>query len=319
MPEENNDQILLFAIIQVIISIGYTLLLFLVVYPLVDFTFLGYTLGIINPQLIVYILPNFLNILFFIILAKMSLKELGFPGDKTWKGLLIAIGIIFLAEICKLIINIALGIRPLFFSQWTETIFITQTIGNWIGELFGNSLFEEILYRAILFPQLYIFFKRKEVFDKNLFNGLLALGTSQVIFALIHIPSRIIGFGFSIWDTVLSLLILFGMGWIFAAVYFVTESLLASMIIHGWYNIIFFNIFTPYSTSVEQIIRVVITLIVIISYYLIKRFLVLPQQQEPTVSSAPTAPSQEQKITNSQTFKQEPVEQEKNTEEEFLL
>jgi membrane protease YdiL (CAAX protease family) len=243
---ENNNKKLLFAGILLVINVLYALLLFLVIYPNVNLSIIQEsTFNIITVQFIVYIPLNILNILFFIILTKMTIEELGFRKENWWKGLLLVVFIWLFLQVILLLVNIIAGIRPIFSDYWSSGSFYPALFGNFVGEFLGNSLFEEVLYRAVLFPQLYLFLKKQEWIKNDILNGILAALISQMFFAVMHLPNRIIAYGLSGLNLFLNILLLFGIGSLFVVVYFTTESLAAAIFVHALNNI-GLTIFTPF-------------------------------------------------------------------------
>ena len=74
-----------------------------------------------------------------------------------------------------------------------EIIFIHNfnvLTGNIIGQLFGNSLLEEMIFRGILLIQFYLIFIRRH---SNKLSFFFSIIVSTIIFALLHIPNRLMG------------------------------------------------------------------------------------------------------------------------------
>ena len=93
--------------------------------------------------------------------------------------------------------------------------------GELISQLFGNALFEEIVWRGFIFVQLFLLLKEREV-RRALLKALLI---SQGLFALMHLPFQLIAWG-STWATLSFWLLATGIvGVIFAVVYIKTGNL----------------------------------------------------------------------------------------------
>ncbi len=68
-------------------------------------------------------------------------------------------------------------------------VFSTQLVGRLIGQLFGNALYEETFFRAFLFSQFFLLLSQKTTRRRAIVGAALA---SQVIFALSHLPNRLL-------------------------------------------------------------------------------------------------------------------------------
>lgn len=106
-----------------------------------------------------------------------------------------------------------------------------QSLGVLAGQLFGNALLEEMLYRGILLWQIYLLFRKKYAHAGALIFALLI---SQSIFSLIHIPNRILvkETGFSTGDFIRLML----MGIVFALIYLRTANFTFAVIVHSLLN-----------------------------------------------------------------------------------
>lgn len=103
-----------------------------------------------------------------------------------------------------------------------------ENTGLFVGQIFGNALYEEIVYRGFLTVQVYLLLQR---LGRNL-AVVLAVVIVQAIFATIHIPMLIVaGHG---WAEVVAILPqLFMMGVALAIIYLVTGNLLIAVGAHA--------------------------------------------------------------------------------------
>lgn len=129
--------------------------------------------------------------------------------------------------------------------------------GSLIGQLFGNAAFEELIYRGILFLQFYILLMPKIAKMKAIIISIVA---SQIIFALIHIPNRLLIN--QVENLTLDLLGLFVAGVALTIVYLRTENLVFVIGVHALINQPF-NIMDT-SFPIDMIIYVLIILTVIL-------------------------------------------------------
>ena len=187
------------------------------------------TLGLINQTLTVNIV-SVLIFVFIIILkcGRLSLFDIGFKKNR----LLSTIAAIFILWIFMQLLNIIVGLiisgKPIINNDWSKYGAL-KMFGSIIAQLFGNALFEELAFRGFLLVQIC---KKLRGTKGDLFTG---LAVSQLLFALIHIPNRILG-GMSIFEILPSLIIVFILGLLFATVYLVTDNIFLSIGIHALWN-----------------------------------------------------------------------------------
>ncbi|MBN2156475.1 MAG: CPBP family intramembrane metalloprotease [Candidatus Lokiarchaeota archaeon] len=219
------------------------ILLLFFVYPISFFSSIEeVTNGIINSTLIGSLALSLVILVFMIrIGGKVKFSHLGLVPSHLPKGLLIYGGVYVLLNLTLLIINWIVRTRPIWYPYWEEVGSFSIAFGYLLAQIFGNVLFEEVYFRGFLWAQLSIkftnLFRNKPVLGLNI--GALV---SNLLFALLHIPVRILN-GLVGWDLLLSLLIVFGLGFLFTFVYLITENLFASMAIHILLNVsfVFFN------------------------------------------------------------------------------
>jgi membrane protease YdiL (CAAX protease family) len=106
-------------------------------------------------------------------------------------------------------------------------------LGWLIGQLFGNALFEEIAFRGFLLPQLY----GKLVGWRDRPRARLVVATlgSQAVFALMHIPVRLYE-GLALAELLPTLVFVWLLGMLFAAIYLLTDNLLFAVGVHALAN-----------------------------------------------------------------------------------
>ena len=104
--------------------------------------------------------------------------------------------------------------------------------GELISQLFGNALFEEIVWRGFIFVQLFLLFERRNV-GRTL---LKALFISQGLFALMHIPLQLVHFDVSGFSLLFWLLATGIAGAIFAIIYVKTGNLYIAVGFHALFN-----------------------------------------------------------------------------------
>ena len=123
------------------------------------------------------------------------------------------------------------------------------------SQLFGNALYEEIVFRGFILVQIYLFMQRRQV--RHPF--VTTLLTSQLFFALIHVPLQVKGFSRG-WLELLPWILATGVaGVIFAALYLKTQNLFIGVGFHALFNTPT-QLFAP-PTEDSQIPTTIVTLL----------------------------------------------------------
>lgn len=139
--------------------------------------------GLLHPTLIV----NLFNLTFFGFLifyaGRLDFESVFLNRIK----ILQAIVLVVLSWLFVQLISIGLTYSTIGTLNWIELN--SEATGRFLGQLFGNAAFEELIFRALLLVQLFILLKRKLSYRSAV---VLATIASQLFFALIHIPNRLI-------------------------------------------------------------------------------------------------------------------------------
>lgn len=105
-------------------------------------------------------------------------------------------------------------------------------LGMLLGQLLGNALLEEVLFRGFLFVQVLLLLERIVSRRRRL---VLAIALSQGLFALFHVPNRIYQ-GYQGWAYVVDFLGLFLLGCFFVLILVWTNNLLLAVGVHALMN-----------------------------------------------------------------------------------
>ncbi|WP_249897555.1 type II CAAX endopeptidase family protein [Paenibacillus sp. PK3_47] len=198
-------------------------------YPLAKLTN-GWVDGTLSGSLIILFMDV---ILFLLIIAKVPWRDMGLRKEKLLPGLTGFLLFWFALHIADGLLNFFAGFGS--YIRFNELItYEPNTIfGSLFGQLFGNSLVEEIVFRGFLFVQLFLLFKRVRSSSLRLCAALLS---SQVIFALTHIPNRIFN-GYTGMEYVIDFFQLVYMGIIFCLLYWLTRNLFFVVGVHSLNNV----------------------------------------------------------------------------------
>ena len=106
-------------------------------------------------------------------------------------------------------------------------------LGGVLGQLLGNALLEETVFRGFFLPQFYL--KATRVFPRGAALAIALLG-SQVLFAVSHLPNRFFLMGQTGLDILWGQFVLVVAGLILAAVYLLTRNLFFVVGFHVLWN-----------------------------------------------------------------------------------
>ena len=199
------------------------------------------------------ILVGILMIIIFYV-GRLDLKSVFLSGSHLRNAFLPFIIIIIGSNVSVMVMNL-LREQPIAFVEQGNVL-----IGRFAGQLFGNALYEELLFRGIFFIQLYLIFQIKFSRKAAL---LFALISAEILFALSHIPNRLwVNTPDHLWVNILAL---FFAGVLLNLIFVFTENLAYMVGIHALANVPFV-IFQGHPGDVSIITRVLIIL-VSISWY----------------------------------------------------
>lgn len=188
------------------------------------------TNGLISPTLTLYLIMYFIIVHLMLIKgSKITLVQLGVEKSKLKAGIIVTLGLFLILQfygvlysyltLGKLVVNEAMV-------EWVAVI------GYYLELIFGVAVFEEIIFRGFLIPQVFIRLKARE---NNASRMFLTLGISQFLFAIVHVPIRLAN-GMSLIDAILNLGTIFIIGIIIAFVYLLTENIFIAMGVHSIWN-----------------------------------------------------------------------------------
>lgn len=192
-----------------------------------------YTSGLVNPTLLAG-LAGILIIGIGVILAFSRLKweDIGIRRSLLPQAALIVLLIWVVIQLIGAAIRFATTGGLSLDRSWSQ-IGLLAMLGLLIGQLFGNSLFEEIAFRGFLLPQIYFKTKNQWLNQYKWTKLMIALAVSQIIFVLIHIPNRL-GQGYTTSDWIIDFSSVFIIAIIFALIYLKTGNLFIAIGLHAF-------------------------------------------------------------------------------------
>lgn len=186
--------------------------------------------GIIDATFQVYVLLFLASGFLLCYLGKLRSVDFAFFSNKIAFGFAMTLFAWCMIQTTPLLMGQSLQIE----SGWDNIIIARDRFSQFfMGQLFGNALYEELFYRAFLISQLTIIFMRKFT---STWSILLAIVCASIIFALVHIPARLTS-GMSIEDTLcFSMPNLFFSGLTFSVIFLLTKNVFVAVGIHALNN-----------------------------------------------------------------------------------
>jgi membrane protease YdiL (CAAX protease family) len=197
--------------------------------------FVEATGGLVEPTLLIY-LPFLVLIVGGLVLRIGSLRprDVGLVRSHLGLGAGITVATWLLMQATGAVTIVVQG-RPLGLHDYWTTAGVLAILGGFLGQILGNALFEEVIYRAFLMPQLVTKFERHLSDRASPWVFVLALVVSQGVFALIHVPGRLAD-GVAVGSLLGFLAAPFLFGVLFVLVYYRTGNLFVAIGLHALVN-----------------------------------------------------------------------------------
>lgn len=170
-------------------------------------------------------------IIFLFFIAKVSPRDIGIKTATLWPGLLgtflfwLAINLV---DFCMTLLN-----HSTLTSNKDIFRYPGYFLGEMLGQILGNALLEETLFRGFLLVQIYLCLKKIHSHNSRMVYAMLI---SQSIFAAIHIPNRIYS-GLAGMEFVYDFITLVILGVIFSLIYMLTKNLFFVIGVHALMNV----------------------------------------------------------------------------------
>ena len=192
----------------------------------------GPTAGLVSPTLLANAMMLVVVVGFLQLVGGLSAGDLGLRSTH----LALALGVTFALWLGVNLLQMAYALGkhiPVAVNPDWEKLGAPRMLGILLGQILGNALFEEIMFRGFLFQQMRLRLLRAG--RKPMTALMLGLGISQAIFAAIHVPLRLeSGMALSALPTELALLFMLGI--LLALLYWRTGNLFVAVGIHALSN-----------------------------------------------------------------------------------
>jgi membrane protease YdiL (CAAX protease family) len=183
-------------------------------------------------------------IIYFVLIRLSRYKplELGLNKSKIKNGIILTIALFMLLQVYGALYSYFSSGKLSVNEMMKES---TQVSGYYLAMVFGVALFEEVIFRGFLIPQVFVRLKSGKDESRRMF---LALIISQVLFSVIHIPIRLSnGVNFS--ALIVSLAAIFVLGIVFALLYMFTDNLFIAIGVHAVWDASQNNLATFHSSQ----------------------------------------------------------------------
>jgi membrane protease YdiL (CAAX protease family) len=164
----------------------------------------------------------------------LSYRDLGLKRERLGTALVVTALVWLAIQVVGIIWSLATG-GGFTLDALRQQVPATYVLGILLGQLAGNALFEETVYRGFLLPQTAGRLRLKMPASSPRRRLILALVLSQLVFALIHVPSRLLQ-GMAPASMGVSLSLVFFLGLLFAVMYVRTGNLWICVGMHALVN-----------------------------------------------------------------------------------
>lgn len=216
------------------LEIAFALLAVFVLFPSgILKVFAGPTGGLITATLV----ANFISLavvvgLVLCLIGGLRLSDLGLRGSDVPIAVVLTISAWIGANAIEAAWQAVADGAVSWGGEW-RGLGVTAVIGALLAQLFGNALYEEILFRGVLLRQTYWRLETRRLTDLQTLA--IAIAISQSLFALIHLPI-LLGGGLSPIAAFSRLPAIFVAGSAFAVLYARSDNLMLCVGIHALAN-----------------------------------------------------------------------------------
>lgn len=221
------------------LGLGWTVLwlAFLVAFPFAVFftplkqivtTLSQFTGGWINGTLWAYLVAFLAYWLIVIRGGRLTWRDAGWDASQLRTGVLLTGALWIGVHLFQMTACWVTGNELQWNPEWPDHG-VPVMVGALLGQILGNALFEEMVYRHLLVTQTMA--RLRERIRRRWLCWVIALAMTQGLFALVHVPNRLAN-GLDESMLPVNLLMLFGMGQAYAWGYFQTRNL---FFVVGWH------------------------------------------------------------------------------------
>lgn len=187
--------------------------------------------GLIDATMLVYLIEFAVLWLMLVWWSGLRSRDLGLDWSKLKAGAGVTLAVWVVTQIVHVSIYIAEGLPIQLHADWSQ-LGVSAVLGLLIGQLFGNALYEEIVFRHLFVSQLS---ERIPYLRAPTVRLLFVLAGVQFFFAVMHIPHRL-AVGVALGDLPEHLVSLTISGLWYAWIYLQTRNLFFAVGMHALAN-----------------------------------------------------------------------------------
>lgn len=190
------------------------------------------TAGLVSSTLLANASMSLVLLVFLKWFGGLTANDLGLRSN-AWIAAIALTVAVWLALNLFQIVWAAIERAPLAVNPDWHRLGTPSTLGRFLGQLLGNALFEEVLFRGLFFQQISLHLMRGGV--PRVRALVFSLVISQAIFAVAHVPLRLSS-GMTLGALPAELALLFVLGVMLALLYWRTGNLFLVVGIHALSN-----------------------------------------------------------------------------------
>ena len=187
--------------------------------------------GLVNGTLVGGLCVLGTSVFIIVGLGQLRASDIGWRVRDVGSGLLVALALWVIIQGAQALLLVFRGDFTLH-EAWKQSG-PAGVLGGVLGQLLGNALAEETIFRGFFLPQFYL--KATRVFRRGTALTIALLG-SQLLFAVSHLPNRFFVMGTTGLDILWDQLGLMAAGLVLAAVYLLTRNLFFAVGLHVLQN-----------------------------------------------------------------------------------
>jgi membrane protease YdiL (CAAX protease family) len=204
--------------------------------------------------------------------GRLRWSDVGWRRSAIAPGLLVTFAF-WIAMQCGLAVWVMLFGEQLAFNRAWTTLGIAWFTGQLLGQLLGNALLEEMVFRGFFLPQFYL---KASARLRPIAALALALFASQVPFAMTHIPHRLLILDWPAERLLPDQLQLTAQALTYCAVYLITRNIFICVGLHALWNQPARLLTVPFVPDV-QIVWYSLVLILLVVWPVARRFRIARQ------------------------------------------
>ncbi len=191
----------------------------------------------------------------------VTARDIGLRWEKLPSGALTVFGIWTVMNVVGILYGLIASGKIALSPIWTPDRTL-PIAGELIAQFLGNAFAEEVIFRGFLATQVYLMLEGKISGRGRLVTASVLI--SQLIFSLSHIPQRI-ATGYSPLGLLISLLVVWVTGILFAVLYLRTENLFIAVGVHALVNAPVTIVALP-SQAMGELLALILILALIVAW-----------------------------------------------------